>query len=295
MTLGNITVIGSLNIDHIFFVDRLPLLGESYEAKDYKKALGGKGANAAIATYRSCHTNPDLGEPRKKLHVDTDIKVRMKGAVGDDTDGTWMRDMPERAKVDVSGVRTETAMTGMTFIIVEEPDVDSEDKLTRDNRLIYTIGANATLKPTQFADVTGLSNGVQPDLIISQLEIARETVEAILKTAHGAGIKVLLNAAPANVILPEFYQYVTHLLVNETEAAMLYGWDVDDVKEEIWPEMATFFLEAGVENFVITLGEKGAFFARLEPKSPDSKQREVRSGTIDAFPVDKVIDPTGAG
>ena len=49
MAAANITVIGSLNIDHIFFIDRLPKLGESYEAKRYEKALGGKGANAAIA------------------------------------------------------------------------------------------------------------------------------------------------------------------------------------------------------------------------------------------------------
>lgn len=207
MTFGNITVIGSLIIDHIFLIDRLPNLGESYEAPRYKKALGGKGANAAIAAYRSCRTNPNA-EPSEKL--DTNIDVRMIGAVGEDADGTWMRQELEKAKVDISGVRVEPTKTGMSFIMVEEPKSEdgSGQQPTRDNRLIYTIGANATLQPAQFHDVASLSNGNQPDLIISQLEIARETVETILKTAHSAGIKVLLNAAPVTVMVHDSYHYI---------------------------------------------------------------------------------------
>jgi ribokinase len=291
MATANITVIGSLNIDHIFFVDRLPNLGESYEAKRYEKALGGKGANAAIAAYRSCHKQSE-SEPGEK--PGTDIHVRMVGAVGEDLDGTWMRRTIGEAMVDVEGVKTVKGITGMTFIIVEELEDDDED--ARDNRLIYTIGANATLKPAQFTEVEGLSNGTRPDLIISQLEISLETVETILKTAHKADIKVLLNAAPANVILPELYRYITHLLVNETEAAGLYGCvDVEEVKES-WADIAKFFLDAGVENFVITLGAKGAFYARygVTPSgSVDPKQ--IISGHVEAFHVDHVIDPTGAG
>lgn len=290
MAAANITVIGSLNIDHIFFIDRLPKLGESYEAKRYEKALGGKGANAAIAAYRSCHRQP---ESETDETLGTDIYVRMVGAVGDDSDGKWMRETIEKAMVDVEGVNTVAGnMTGMTFIIVEEPE---DDEHARDNRLIYTIGANATLKPAQFTKVEDLSNGTRPDLIISQLEISLETVETILKTAHSANIKVLLNAAPANVILPELYCYITHLLVNETEAAGLYGCDVEEVKES-WVDIAKFFLDAGVENFVITLSAKGAFFARYESKSSDSVEpKKIISGRVKAFHVDIVIDPTGAG
>lgn len=296
MAAANITVIGSLNIDHIFFVDRLPKLGESYEAERYEKALGGKGANAAIAAYRSCHRQSETNsEPGEKSG--TDIHVRMVGAVGDDFDGTWMRETLRNACVDESGVATVKGITGMTFIIVEEPEEPENDEATRDNRLIYTIGANASLQSSQFTKVEDLSsNGTRPDLIISQLEIARGTVEAILKTAHSAGIKVLLNAAPANDMRSEFYCYVTHLLVNETEAAMLYGCEITGVKKETWEEIATFFLEFGVENFVITLGAKGAFFATYKSKSPDSDDpREIFSRKVDAFQVDEVVDPTGAG
>lgn len=291
MAPANITVIGSLNIDHIFFVDRLPFLGESYEAKDYRKALGGKGANAAIAAYRSCHKKSDA-EPREQL--DTDIHVRMVGAVGSDLDGKWMKDTIKEAMVDVSGVRTEPDVrTGMTFIIVEEP---KDEEHTRDNRLIYTIGANATLKPAHFSKVEALSNGTRPDLVISQLEIALETVETILKTAHSNGIPILLNAAPANVILPELYCCITHLLVNETEAAMLYGCDVDEVKEESWEKIAKFFLDAGVKNFVITLGAKGAFYAGYEAKPLDSLgAKQIIKGPVERFIAGEVIDPTGAG
>jgi ribokinase len=299
MTLGYITVIGSLNIDHIFFIDRLPILGESYEAQKYKKALGGKGANAAIATYRSCHKNLQA-EPDEQPELD--ILVRMIGAVGDDADGTGMLEILGKADVDVSGVvQVKDGTTGMTFIMVEEPkseDGSEQETTTVDNRFIYTIGANATLQPAQFANADNLTDrdGIRPDLIISQLEIAREAVETILKTAHKAGIQVLLNAAPAKELRSEFYCYVTHLLVNEAEAAMLYGCPPKEVNHDSWAEIAKYFLESGVENFVITLGAKGAFYAKLQPKSSSStKPRKITSRLIEAFPVDEVVDPTGAG
>lgn len=285
MATGNITVVGSLNIDHIFFIDRLPDLGESYPARGYEKALGGKGANAAIATYRTCHSNPESAKPLGE--ADVNINVRMVGAVGKDDDGEWLRGALEKSNVDVSGVRKEEESTGMTFIMVEE----QEDSRVRDNRLIYTIGANATLKSEDFTHIDALSNGVLPDLIVTQLEISLGAVETMLATAGKAKVKVLLNAAPANNILTELYQYVTHLVINETEAGILSGRELEEVTEASWEQIARGFLHDGVENVVITLGVGGAYFARLE--EPGSEQLLCKH--VKAFHVPVVEDPTGAG
>ncbi|KAK4891262.1 hypothetical protein LTR27_010064 [Elasticomyces elasticus] len=277
MAAANITVIGSLLIDHILFIDCMPDLGECFPANKYVEAPRGKGANAAIATYRACHRSPATTSVSVDT-VETDISVRMVGAIGNDSEGDYLIEALRESFVDSSDVRRVTgSSTGKAFVMVQETDE------SRDNRIVYTLGANVALKVDDFSTVESLSSGVLPDLIISQLEIDLKAVEMILETAGKAGIKVLLNAAPANSILPALYRHVTHLVVNETEAAILSGWDLEDVNEHNFAKIAKGFLDYGVENFVLTLGENGAFYANSE----GLKHAE-------AFVV-KSEDPTGAG
>ncbi len=105
----------------------------------------------------------------------------------------------------------------------------------------------------------------------------------MIETAGKAGIEFCLNAAPATPIGKRFYPYLTHLVVNESEAAIMSGRDRDEVNEETWPVIAQEFLNRGVINVVITLGAKGAFYANA-----------TGSGHCPAFNV-KVKDTTGAG
>jgi ribokinase len=277
MSSANITVIGSLMVDHIFFINRLPDIGETYPAVKYQKAPGGKGANAAIATYRTCHTKAQL-ETLSEAAPQFDVKVRMVGAVGKDAEGEFMLDALRENKVNIEGVRVvNDNNTGMMFVMVQKVD-DSMD-----NRLISTIGANSALKPDDFATETDLCKGSRPDLIIAQLELELGTIERILEIAGKANIKVLLNAAPAITIVSDLYRYITHLVVNETEAAILSGRDAKQVCQETWEEIAKEFLGDGVENVVITLGAEGAFYANSKI-----------AGHVHAFQIDPV-DPTGAG
>jgi len=276
MTTGNITVIGSLMVDHIFFIDRLPDIGETLPANEYKKAPGGKGANSAIATHRSCHDDPTRQKPSGAENT-IDISVRMIGAVGKDTEGKYMLDALRRNKVDVEDVRQVRESTGMMFVMVQEVGD------TKDNRLISTSGANDTLQPENFSKAEDLSNAFVPDLIISQLEIDLKAIEKLLETAGKAGIDVLLNAAPANSILSDLYRHVTHLVVNETEAATLSGRDLEDVKPETWKDICQDLLDFEISNIVITLGAQGAYYANRQA-----------SGHVKTSKVD-LVDPTGAG
>ena len=277
MFSANITVIGSLMVDHIFFINRLPDIGETYPADRYQKAPGGKGANAAIATYRTCHTNP-RSETSPNAAKDFEINVRMVGAVGKDAEGQFMLEALRKNQVNSDDVKEIADInTGMMFVMVEKIN-DSMD-----NRLISTTGANAALKPEAFANKSDLCNGTQPDLIITQLELELGTIERILETAGKAEIPILLNAAPAITILSDLCRNITHLVVNETEAAILSGREVKEVSRETWGEIAQEFLRDGVENVVITLGAEGAFYANSET-----------SGLVHAFKIDPV-DPTGAG
>ncbi|UQC91394.1 ribokinase [Colletotrichum lupini] len=115
------------------------------------------------------------------------------------------------------------------------------------------------------------------------MEIDKEVVETIIETASHAGIPFCLNAALASPINPELYRFITHLVVNEFEAAIMSGRMPDNVTESTWPSIAQDFLNVGVENVVITLGAKGAFYA-------DKKV----SGHCAGYPV-SVVNTTGAG
>lgn len=87
--------------------------------------------------------------------------------------------------------------------------------------------------------------------VVVQMEIAKEVVGGMLA---GLAIDFCLNAAPARPISERLYRHVTHLLVNESEAAIMLGRDSDKVNQDTWH---------GVANEVITPGAKGASWYNL--------------------------------
>ncbi len=306
MAAKTIAVIGGLNYDLVMIANRIPDGGESLRANEYLEALGGKGANSAIATYRTCHKKPveihdspaveasdepdedqvrpgSSEEPSPTVDQATnssdheiEINVRMVGAVGDDPYGEKFYAELKKNGVDCSGVITvPNSQSGICFVMVEN--------YTRENRCLFTHGATATWKKEDFLKVEDLAHGMRPDLCVAQMEIHKEVVEQMVETAGRAGIDFCLNAAPANPLTKRAYPYITHLLVNESEAAIMSGRDLDEVNRDTWPIICQEFLNRGVKNVVITLGAKGAYFA-----TATDRDRCL------AYKV-KVVDTTGAG
>ena len=219
-----------------------------------------------------------MGQERVINHADyeLEINVKMVGAVGDDKYGERFYAELNRNGVDSSGVITvPETQSSICFVMVEN--------YTRENRCLFTLGATATWKKEHFLNVEDLGRGIRPDLCVAQMEIHKEVVEQMIETAGKAGIDFCLNAAPANPITNRSYRYITHLLVNETEAAIMSGRDLDEVNKDTWPVICQEFLNRGVKNVVITLGAKGAFYAN-----------ESGRDHCLAYKVD-VVDTTGAG
>ncbi|OBT68930.1 hypothetical protein VE03_01285 [Pseudogymnoascus sp. 23342-1-I1] len=200
----------------------------------------------------------------------------MIDAVGDDRYGENFIIELNKNGVDVSGiVVVPNTSSSICFVMVEH--------LTRKNRCRFTLGETATWKKEDFINVEQLGDGIRPDLVVAQMEINKKVVETMIETAGKAGIEFCLNAAPATPIGERFYRYLTHLLVNESEAVMMSGRDRDEVNEEIWPIIAREFLNRGVKNVVIILGAKGAFYANA-----------TKNDRYPAFNV-KVEDTTSVG
>lgn len=223
-----ITVIGSINLDLIANVPRLPSPGETVPGTRFETAPGGKGANQALAARRA------------------GAEVRMVGAVGLDAFADEALSLLREGGVDVSLVREIHASTGVALILVGD---DGEN-------VIATVpGGNGTVTA---GDVRG-ARIEKGEIILLQLEVPVDTVEAALKAARGAGAVSVLNSAPFRADAARLLLLADHVVANETEfdlyadALGLEGGDRTN-------RMADFAARTGA-TMVITLGGRGVVAA----------------------------------
>jgi ribokinase len=153
-----LTVVGSINLDLVARVERLPRPGETVTGATFSRVPGGKGANQAVAAAR-------LG-----------AEVTLIGCVGDDAFGRDALVELERA-----GVALDLTCRGATGVALIAVDAAGE------NTIVVAPGANLELRPenVELPDADG---------VLCQLEIPLETVAHVARAAAG---RFFLNAAPA--------------------------------------------------------------------------------------------------
>ncbi|KAI1142311.1 Ribokinase-like protein [Hypoxylon sp. FL0543] len=273
-----ITVLGSLNMDLVSYVPHHPLPGETLTSSRFAVSPGGKGANQAVACAKLSRSQPSsTTTTTNTTNAAPTARIRMLGAVGQDTYGDQLKSNLSAFGVDVSGVSAPPSLkTGLAIIIVDEP--------TGQNRIVLSPEANHSLQSSQFSSPRSLGDPL-PDLLIMQLEIPLPTVLAALRAARGAGVRVLLNPAPAQELPAEAYEGLAHLVVNETEASILGGVSESDLDAESGLEaVGRTFLKRGVQNLIITLGGRGVFYMSAGG----------RKGLVPAEKA-RVVDTTAAG
>ncbi len=267
----SILAVGSLNMDEVVQVARLPVLGETLlGAGSLRLVPGGKGANQAVAMAR-------LG-----------ASVSMAGRVGHDPFGTTLLQSLTTAGVDTSLVVVdEREATGVAFIFLA-PDGD--------NAIIVAAGANMRVGDDAEQMQRILAALPQARALVLQLEIPLETVTRLIAAGQQAGVPVILNLAPAQALPLETLRQLEVLIVNETEAGLLYdslaGLDspspmVQTLEEGL--QLATrLHDELGLPYLVVTLGAQGAVLAHN-----DAHGRTVY--IHQAPPKVQVVDTTAAG
>ncbi len=274
-----ISIIGSLNTDLVTTTPRVPSGGETLTASSFSTGPGGKGANQAIACARLSHCKPSAIASGVPGTSSSEVKVQMIGAVGSDEFGPRLISGLQKDGIETSRISVVHGQTtGVAVILVEE--------LSGENRILLSPGANHSLQPDDFTNIKSL--GVEkPELLILQLEIPLKTVFSIIRTAKKAGIAVLLNPAPAVELPVEVLKDVDHLILNESEAAILSGQDSAsyDELDFDWGSITDAFLRKGVKNVVVTLGSKGAY----------ASQKIGGGVMVEASRVVKVVDTTAAG
>ncbi|MBK8088201.1 MAG: ribokinase [Chitinophagaceae bacterium] len=252
MSTNRIIVIGSSNTDMVVKSSVLPKPGETILGGTFLMNAGGKGANQAVAAAR-------LGG-----------NVTLVAKVGNDIFG----------KQSIDGFKTEKINTDFVFIDKGTPSGTALIMVNEEgeNCIVVAPGANAQLLPADIEQVKDISDAA---IVLMQLEIPMETIEAVAKNAKANHQKVIINPAPAQKLSDELLNGIFLITPNETEATLLTGIKVEG--ETTASQAADIFLSKGVQNVIITLGKQGAFF-----------QNKAVKFKIDA-PVVKAMDTTAAG
>jgi ribokinase len=251
----SIVVVGSINLDLVARVNRIPDRGETLTGLDFSTYCGGKGANQAVALAR-------LGAP-----------ARMIGKLGDDGFAKQLRDGLEHAGVDISCLQYTTGSSGTALITTSAEG---------DNTIVVSPGANGKLLPEDLE--LHREHITHASMVLGQLEIPSETTECLGRLARSAGIPFILDPAPAYPLSPDLLQNVTWLTPNETEAQLLLQAHFPGLPPCSPPEAAKHLLELGVKNVILKLGARGVYLAGAD----------VESTYVDAFHV-HVVDTTAAG
>ena len=226
-----VVVFGSLNMDLVVRVPRMPQAGETLSAHGFLTNPGGKGANQAVACARQGG------------------KVLMVGRVGDDGFGTQLRAAVVAQGVDAAGVATTPGVsTGVAMIMVDD---------SAQNCIAVVPGANASVS---VADAEGMREWLaDAGLLLLQLEVPMASVLRAAGIAREAGRTVLLNPAPAQALPEELWPLLDILVLNETEAQLLSGLSVVDMHNAV--DAAALLLRRGPRDVIVTLGEQGVVWA----------------------------------
>jgi ribokinase len=219
-----VVVVGSLNMDLIVRVPRLPGPGETVLGESLVQAAGGKGANQAVAAAR-------LG-----------ASVAIVGRVGRDAFGRELAAGLRSERISTRHVRTSGAPTGTALI-----EVDAHGE----NSIAVAPGANATVLPADVPPHVVAS----AEVVVAQLEVPLATVEAAFRLAREAGVRTLLNAAPAQRVALDLLRLCDVVVLNEHELAALHGQPVR-AGEEVTAAQAVRCTRS--QMVVVTLGARGA-------------------------------------
>ena len=228
--MKNIIVIGSSNTDMVVKTSHLPVPGETVLGGDFFMNAGGKGANQAVAAARYGN------------------RVVFVAKTGNDLFGEQVR----------KSMKEDGIVTDYVFIDEEHPSgvalITIDQKA--ENCIVVAGGANMYLKPEDIDKAKEEILG--GDVVLMQLETPIETVEYAAKMAAEAGVKVILNPAPAPAepLSKELISNLFLITPNRSEASRLTGIEVTDLASAQRAALALY--DMGAKNVIVTLGSEGS-------------------------------------
>jgi ribokinase len=218
-----ITVFGSINLDLVTLVARLPGPGETIATTHYDTYPGGKGANQALAAARA------------------GAQVAMVGSVGEDDFADLALAPLEAAGIDITGIVRRPGHTGIAMI-----SVDPSGK----NQIVAANGVNLDSLASQLDEPRAETT------LLLQMETQADENWIAIRAAHAHGVRTILNVAPAAPIPADILEILDVLVSNELEVAIVAG-DLGRAGSGS-DDAARHLVAAGVGVVIVTLGAAGA-------------------------------------
>lgn len=231
--MKNICVIGSLNMDLVVNVEKMPKAGQTLLGSNFKEVPGGKGANQAVAMAR------------------LNGNVTMIGKVGNDSFGETLVNSLKKDNVNTDYIQVEEGPSGVALITVDK---------NAQNSIVVAPGANYKLTKEDIEkNIDAIKNS---DIVVVQLETPLETIKYALKKAKELGKYTILNPAPAVVLEDEIIENVDLLTPNETELEIISQKSIGN--EDDINKCAQIMINKGVKELIVTLGSKGSLYINKE-------------------------------
>ena len=245
-----VLVVGSLNMDlTLYGAEKVPAFGELVQCSNYAYALGGKGANQAVALTK-------LG-----------AEAVLVGRVGDDLNGKLLIDALKCHEINIKHVQiNREAQTGMAVICADS---------TGKSRLYGIPGANMTLAADGMQEIL---KEEKPDMVLMQLEMPMQTAIETFQIAKTLGIPVFLDGGPTMKVPLEKFREIMIISPNEAETFAITGIQVTDTAtahraaEYIFQNAAPQYviLKLGEHGAYLYDGEHGELYPALKTKAVDS-------------------------
>ena len=252
--MSDISVLGIFVADISFSGTKIPAIGETILGDKYNIGPGGKGCNQAIAIAR-------LGG-----------RVDFISKIGKDAYGELALNTLKKNEIKTENIIQDANLqTGVAGILV--------DKKSGKNAINVIVGAPTTLKISEISKQINIIKDSK--IFLTQLEVPKDVTLHCLKIAKENGCITILNPAPASEITKEFYSNIDYFTPNETEAEFYTGIKITSEKEA--KLAAHKLISFGIKKVIITLGEKGLFYA------DGQDEIYLKANSV------KTVDTTGAG
>jgi ribokinase len=253
MTRSDVVVVGGVNTDYVIRGERLPQPGETLQGEIFQEGPGGKGANQAVAVAR-------LG-----------CRVELIARLGKDERAEVLLKQLSAEAVDVSRVhRDRDAPTGVALIMVDR---------SGEKQILTALGANRRLTE---ADIHSVKDRIQSaKVLLTQLEVPISVVSLGLRLARAAGVKTVLDPAPAIPLSQDILQLVDVIRPNASEAETLTKIPVRD--RDSAAAAARRLLSRGVGAVVVQARDAGNLLLTAD------EERFLPKFSVES------VDATGAG
>lgn len=251
---GKIVILGVFVADTAYRADRAPKMGETILGNSFALGPGGKGSNQAVAAARAG------GDVQFISRLGRDAFANMALSIWND------------AGVTPAVTQHDDGYTGAAYIFIEEA--------SGNNAIIICPGVAGDISPADVDANRALIEGT--DVFVTQLEQPMAAAHTALQVARDAGVRTVLNPAPAADISREMLALCDYVTPNESEAEGITGIPVVTLADA--ERAADALLAKGVGAAMITLGENGVFF-----------KDAAQSFHVPARAAGPVVETTGAG